>query len=60
LGIVSWLGPSSELDRARITLLMDETLVLKSQVKWTVYREQDHPTGQEPTKANIEEHVFSR
>jgi hypothetical protein len=39
---------------------MDETLVLKSQVKWTVYREQDHPTGQEPTKANIEEHVFSR
>ena len=41
LSIASWFGPNSHLDRARITLLMDETIAMKSQLKWTVYHEDE-------------------
>jgi len=39
LGIASWWGIESNNDRARLTLLMDETIALNSQVKWTIYHE---------------------
>jgi len=41
LGIISWFGISSNLDRSRITMIMDETLGLKAKVKWTVYYEDE-------------------
>jgi hypothetical protein len=41
LSIASWWGPESNLDRARLTLLMDETIAMKSQVKWTIYYEDE-------------------
>jgi len=41
LGIISWWGPSTNLDRSRITLIMDETLALKSKIKWTIYYEDE-------------------
>jgi hypothetical protein len=40
LGIISWWGPSSNNDRARMTLLMNSTIALKSSLKWTVYYEE--------------------
>jgi hypothetical protein len=39
LSIASWWGPGSNLDRARLTMLMDETIDMQSQVKWTIYYE---------------------
>jgi hypothetical protein len=41
LSIASWWGPESNLDRARLTMLMDETIAMKSQVKWTIYYEDE-------------------
>jgi hypothetical protein len=41
LSIASWWGPESNLDRARLTMLMDETIAMESQVKWTVYYEDE-------------------
>jgi hypothetical protein len=41
LGIVSWWGQSTNQDRSRITLLMDKTLEKKSNVKWTIYYEDE-------------------
>jgi hypothetical protein len=47
LSIASWWGPGTNLDRSRITLLMDETIAMESQIKWSVYyeeeREEDAP-----------------
>jgi hypothetical protein len=40
LGIVSWWGPSTKNDRSRITLLMNDTLAQKANVKWTIYYEE--------------------
>jgi hypothetical protein len=39
LSIASWWGPESKLDRACLTMLMDKTIAMQSQVKWTVYYE---------------------
>jgi hypothetical protein len=41
LSIASWWGPSTSLDKARITLLMDETIAMESHLKWTVYHEDE-------------------
>jgi hypothetical protein len=41
LGIISWFGPGSNLDIARITQLLDKTFDRKSQLKWTVYYEDE-------------------
>jgi hypothetical protein len=41
LSIASWWGPESNLDRARLTMLMDETIAMQSQVKWTIYYEDE-------------------
>jgi hypothetical protein len=41
LGIISWFGPGSNLDIARITELLDKTFDRKSQLKWTVYYEDE-------------------
>ena len=41
MSIASWWGPESNLDRARLTLLMDETIAMESQVKWTIYYEDE-------------------
>ena len=38
--IVGW-GPSDRLDRARITQLLEETIVQGSRIKWTVYYEDE-------------------
>ena len=47
LSIASWWGPDTHLDRARLTMLMDETIAMGSPLKWTVYHEdsQDHPSS---------------
>jgi hypothetical protein len=37
LSIASWWGPESNLDRARLAMLMEETIAMQSQVKWTIY-----------------------
>jgi hypothetical protein len=42
LSIASWWGPDSNLDRARLTMLMDETIAMQSQVKWTIYYEDEY------------------
>lgn len=41
LSIASWWGPSTHLDRSRITMLMDETIVHGSPLKWSVYHEDE-------------------
>jgi hypothetical protein len=41
LSIASWWGPESNLDRARLTMLMDETIAMRSKVKWTIYYEDE-------------------
>eukprot|EP00534_Pseudo-nitzschia_fraudulenta_P003324 CAMPEP_0201120720 /NCGR_PEP_ID=MMETSP0850-20130426/4735_1 /ASSEMBLY_ACC=CAM_ASM_000622 /TAXON_ID=183588 /ORGANISM="Pseudo-nitzschia fraudulenta, Strain WWA7" /LENGTH=411 /DNA_ID=CAMNT_0047386949 /DNA_START=95 /DNA_END=1327 /DNA_ORIENTATION=+ len=50
LSIASWWGPSTNLDRARLTMLMDETAAQKSPLRWTVYHENERdydPTPEE-------------
>lgn len=50
VGIISWFGPETNLDIARITQLLDETWDKQSPLKWTVYYEDEvrlclpHPT----------------
>jgi hypothetical protein len=39
LNFASWWGPDTSLDKARLTLLMDETIAMDSRLKWTVYHE---------------------
>ena len=46
LSIASWWGPNTHLDRARITMLMDETLRQQSPLKWTVYHEVERDRNQ--------------
>jgi hypothetical protein len=41
LSIASWWGPDTNLDKARITLLMDKTLEMGSNIKWTIYHEDE-------------------
>jgi len=41
LSIASWWGPETNLDRARLTMLMDETILMNSTLKWSVYHEQE-------------------
>ncbi|KAL3941700.1 MAG: hypothetical protein SGBAC_003980 [Bacillariaceae sp.] len=41
VGIISWFGPSTNLDIARITNLMDRTLELNANVKWAIYYEDE-------------------
>lgn len=37
LGIISWFGPGTNLDIARITQILDRTVELGSNVKWALY-----------------------
>lgn len=41
VSIASWWGDDTHLDRARLTMLMDETLAQGSPLKWTVYHEKE-------------------
>ena len=41
LSIASWWGPDTNLDKARITLLMDKTIEMGSKMQWTVYHEDE-------------------
>ena len=41
LSIASWWGPETNLDRARLTLLMDRTIQFNSPLKWTIYHEDE-------------------
>ena len=41
VGIISWWGPDQTNDRARISLLLDTTLAMDSNLKWTVYYESE-------------------
>lgn len=41
LSIASWWGQGSKLDRSRISLLMDTTVSLQSNIKWSVYHEDE-------------------
>lgn len=41
LSIASWWGPETNLDRARLTMLMDETINMDSNLKWSVYHEDE-------------------
>lgn len=53
LSIASWWGPGTNLDRARLTMLMDETVAQKSPLKWTIYHEDERdydPTPEELRK----------
>eukprot|EP00980_Cylindrotheca_fusiformis_P012157 scaffold2939_cov123-Cylindrotheca_fusiformis.AAC.1 len=55
VGIISWFGPGSNLDIARITQLLDKTFDRKSQLKWTVYYEDEwkHDPTHEELKADL-------
>jgi hypothetical protein len=48
LSIASWWGPDTSLDKARITLLMDETIAMESRLKWTVYHEDERHEDRPP------------
>ncbi|KAG7368318.1 glycosyl hydrolase family 99 protein [Nitzschia inconspicua] len=39
LSIASWWGPDTHLDKARLTMLMDQTIAMNSRLKWSVYHE---------------------
>ncbi len=41
LSIASWWGPETNLDRARMTMFMDESIQMNSTLKWSVYHEQE-------------------
>jgi hypothetical protein len=41
LSIASWWGPGQKKDRARITNLMDESVVGNCGINWSVYHEQE-------------------
>jgi hypothetical protein len=53
LSIASWWGPESNLDRARLTMLMERTIALGSNVKWTVYHEDEREL--KPSSKKIKE-----
>ena len=48
LSIASWWGPNTNLDRARLTLLMDESIAQGSPLKWTVYHEDERDETPSP------------
>ena len=50
LSISSWWGPDSNLDRSRMTLLMDKTVANESPMKWTVYYEDERDEDSPPDK----------
>jgi hypothetical protein len=50
LSIASWWGPGTNLDRARLSLLMDKTIALKSSVKWSVYYEDEMNENPNPAR----------
>ena len=39
---ISWWGIDTNLDKARITQLMDETMLQESPLKWTIYYEDEY------------------
>ena len=41
LAIASWWGPGTNLDRARLELLMDQSVMSQIGLKWTVYYEDE-------------------
>ena len=41
LTIASWWGPETNLDRARLSMLMNKTIEMGSSLKWTVYHEDE-------------------
>lgn len=41
LSIASWWGPDTHLDRARLTMLLDQTLATNTSLRWTVYYEKE-------------------
>jgi len=51
LSIASWWGPDTNLDRARLTVLMDKTVEMNSTLKWTIYHE--HKGGLQPSVEQI-------
>jgi hypothetical protein len=52
LSIASWWGPDTKLDRARLTMLMDETVRRNSPLRWTVYYEIE--MKQDPSLSKIQ------
>ena len=42
VGIISWFGPGTNLDIARITNLMDRSLEKNAIIKWTLYYEDEY------------------
>jgi hypothetical protein len=50
LSIASWWGPdtNTSLDKACITLLMDETIAMESRLKWTVDHEDERHENRSP------------
>jgi hypothetical protein len=53
LSIASWWGPDTHLDRARLTMLMDETIAMNSPLKWSIYHEDER--DENPTVQKIQE-----
>lgn len=51
LSIASWWGPDSNLERARLTMMMDESVAMRSRLKWSVYHEDERDF--EPAPAAI-------
>ena len=49
LSIASWWGQGTLHDRSRITLLMETTIMLKSNLKWTVYYEGEYRADPSPS-----------
>eukprot|EP00934_Nitzschia_sp_Nitz4_P002336 Nitzschia sp. Nitz4//scaffold89_size161592//120650//124604//NITZ4_002393-RA/size161592-processed-gene-0.20-mRNA-1//1//CDS//3329559661//2336//frame0 len=54
VAIASWWGEDTKLDRARIGLLLETTVNMNSNLKWTVYHEEER-TGK-PSVDELREH----
>jgi len=53
LSIASWWGPGTNLDRSRLTMLMDKTVNQNSSLKWTIYHEDER--NHDPTTDELRE-----
>jgi hypothetical protein len=50
LSVASWWGPGTNNDRSRLSLLMEETIDLGSQLKWSVYHEDEQREDASPVR----------
>ena len=50
VSIASWWGPDTNLDRARLLMLMDKSIEMNSNIYWSIYYEDEHDDQPSPAK----------